>query len=145
MSTLTSAYLLDEQAVYHGKCDDTGCSTHVHRHLHTHNQTSRLSLCPGPVTIVILWHVLIRLVVQVTPYQEDEVVLVCSKEHPLSGCRYVTKEQLRELKYVSLFQSSTVKAIKNTLIQHNIQLQALQVVLVSHLPSCSQALTNSLL
>ena len=67
---------------------------------------------------------------QVTPYQEDEVVLVCSRDHPLSGRRYVTKEQLRELRYVSLFQSSTVKAIKNTLEQHHIQLQALQVVLV---------------
>ncbi len=50
---------------------------------------------------------------QVTPYQEDEVVLVCSKDHPLCGHQYVTKEELRELKYVSLFQSSTVRAIKN--------------------------------
>ncbi|DBB03856.1 TPA: hypothetical protein ACH3X1_012948 [Trebouxia sp. C0004] len=65
----------------------------------------------------------------VTPYQEDEVVLVCSKEHPLCGHQYVTKEELRELKYVSLFQSSTVGAIKNTLTEHHIQWQSLQVVL----------------
>ena len=59
------------------------------------------------------------------------MVLVCSKDHPLSGRRCVSKEQLRELKYVSLFQSSTVKAIKNTLTEHHIQWQSLQVVLVS--------------
>lgn len=72
---------------------------------------------------------------QVTPYQEDEVVLVCSKDHPLCGHKHVTKEQLRELKYVSLFQSSTVRAIKNTLTEHHIQWQSLQVVLVSTLSS----------
>lgn len=78
---------------------------------------------------------------QVTPYQEDEVVLVCSKDHPLCGHQYVTKEQLRELKYVSLFQSSTVRAIKSTLTEHHIQWQALQVVLVSTLSSLTTALS----
>ncbi len=77
---------------------------------------------------------------QVTPYQEDEVVLVCSKDHPLCGHQHVSKEQLRELKYVSLFQSSTVRAIKNTLTKHHIQWQSLQVVLVSTLSSHTTAL-----
>ncbi len=80
---------------------------------------------------------------QVTPYQEDEVVLVCSKDHPLCGRQHVTKEQLRELKYVSLFQSSTVRAIKNTLTEHHIQWQSLQVVLVSTLSSHTTALPLS--
>jgi len=70
-------------------------------------------------------------------------VLVCSKDHPLCGHQYVTKEQLRELKYVSLFQSSTVRAIKNTLTEHHIQWQALQVVLVSTLSSHTIALSLS--
>ncbi len=80
---------------------------------------------------------------QVTPYQEDEVVLVCSKDHPVCGHQHVTKEQLRELKYVSLFQSSTVRAIKNTLTEHHIQWQSLQVVLVSTLSSHTTALPLS--
>lgn len=68
---------------------------------------------------------------QVTPYQEDEVVLICSSKHPLRQSKHVSTKQLKELKYVSLFQSSTVQAIKATLTQHHIQWQALQVVLVS--------------
>ena len=68
---------------------------------------------------------------QVTPYQEDEVVLICSSDHPLKKSKNVNTKQLKELKYVSLFQSSTVQAIKATLTQHHIQWQALQVILVS--------------
>lgn len=65
-----------------------------------------------------------------TPYQQDEVVLVCSKDHPLSKQGSVTKQELEQLKYVSLFQSSTVQAIRSTLAEHRIEWKALQVVLV---------------
>ena len=58
-------------------------------------------------------------------------MLICSSEHPLSKSKSVNTKQLKELKYVSLFQSSTVQAIRATLTEHHIQWQALQVVLVS--------------
>ena len=70
-------------------------------------------------------------VLQVTPYLDDEVVLVCCKEHLLSKRESVTKRELKEFKFVSLFQSSTVQAIRSTLADHNIEWKALQVVLVS--------------
>ena len=58
-------------------------------------------------------------------------MLICSSEHPLNKAKHVNTKQLKELKYVSLFQSSTVQAIKATLTEHHIQWQSLQVILVS--------------
>ena len=55
---------------------------------------------------------------------------MCSKHHPLSKQKSVTKQELERLKYVSLFQSSTVQAIRSTLAEHRIEWKALQVVLV---------------
>ena len=59
------------------------------------------------------------------------MVLICSSEHALKKSKHVNTTQLKELNYVSLFQSSTVQAIKATLTEHHIQWQALKVVLVS--------------
>lgn len=78
-----------------------------------------------------------HILLQVTNFKDDEVVLVCSKDHALHDCRHVTKTQLRQLKYVSLFQSSTVKAIRKTLEANHIQWQSLQVVLVNLAQICS--------
>lgn len=81
------------------------------------------SLCCSPLHAVKL---------QVTPYQEDEVVLVCSTYHPLSKRESVSKKELESFKYVSLFQSSTVQAIRSTLAAQEIEWNTLQVVLVLH-------------
>ena len=67
---------------------------------------------------------------QVTPYQEDEVVLVCSRQHQLAQQQEVTPEQLSQLHFVSLFSSSTVESIHSKLEQHGINWKRLQVALV---------------
>lgn len=69
-------------------------------------------------------------------------MLICSSEHALKKCKHVNTNQLKDLNYVSLFQSSTVQAIKATLTQHHIQWQALKVVLVS-ISCCPRAWCNT--
>ena len=47
---------------------------------------------------------------QVTPYQEDEVVIIVSAGHPLAGAGHINVDQLYSLKFVSLHKSSTLQA-----------------------------------
>ncbi len=68
--------------------------------------------------------------VQVRPYQEDEVVLIVGREHPLAGGPEIDRKTLASLKFVSLHRSSTVQGIKSTLEQHGIDWKTLQVVMV---------------
>ena len=67
---------------------------------------------------------------QVTPYQEDEVVLVVSPGHPLAGAGQVELAMLRQLRFVSLQKSSTVQGIRNILQNHGVVWSSLQVVMV---------------
>ena len=68
---------------------------------------------------------------QVTHYQDDEVVIVCSGKSKLAGRAMLHKDELMSLQWVSLFKSSTVQAIKTTLEREGINWKAMQVVLVS--------------
>ena len=68
---------------------------------------------------------------QVTHYQDDEVVIVCSGKSKLAGRAMLHKDELMSLQWVSLFKSSTVQAIKATLEREGINWKAMEVVLVS--------------
>lgn len=68
---------------------------------------------------------------QVTHYQDDEVVIVCSGKSKLAGRAMLHKDELMSLQWVSLFKSSTVQAIKATLEREGINWKAMKVVLVS--------------
>ena len=68
---------------------------------------------------------------QVTHYQDDEVVIVCSGKSKLAGRAMLHKDELMSLQWVSLFKSSTVQAIKTTLEREGINWKAMKVVLVS--------------
>ena len=68
---------------------------------------------------------------QVTHYQDDEVVIVCSGKSKLAGRAMLHKDELMSLQWVSLFKSSTVQAIKTTLEREGINWKAMEVVLVS--------------
>ncbi len=74
---------------------------------------------------------------QVTPYQEDEVVLVVSPGHPLAGAQKVELATLRQLRFVSLQKSSTVQGIRNILQGHGVVWSTLQVVMVRDVASLS--------
>ena len=67
---------------------------------------------------------------QVTPYQEDEVVLVVAPDHPMAGQRVIAVRDLDSLKFVSLQKSSTVQGIRNILEDHGVVWSSLQVVMV---------------
>ena len=69
-------------------------------------------------------------VVQVRPYQEDEVVLIVGRDHALAGCEEVDRDVLASLKFVSLHRSSTVQGIKASLEQHGIDWKTLRTVMV---------------
>ena len=73
--------------------------------------------------------------VQITPYQEDEVVLVVSPEHPWAGAGQVEVADLRQLRFVSLQKSSTVQGIRNILQGHGVVWSSLQVVMVRPSPA----------
>ena len=62
---------------------------------------------------------------QVTHYQDDEVVIVCSGKSKLAGRAMLHKDELMSLQWVSLFKSSTVQAIKATLEREGINWKAL--------------------
>ncbi|BDA41067.1 probable ruBisCO transcriptional regulator [Coccomyxa sp. Obi] len=66
---------------------------------------------------------------QVRPYQEDEVVIIVGRDHPLAGCEEVDREALANLKFVSLHRSSTLQGIKASLEQHGIDWKTLQTVM----------------
>ncbi len=53
--------------------------------------------------------------VQVTPYQEDEVVVVVAADHPLAAAATITRDQLYSLTFVSLHKSSTLQGIRTQL------------------------------
>lgn len=70
-------------------------------------------------------------------------MLVCSTYHPLSKRESVSKKELEGFQYVSLFQSSTVQAIRSTLAAQDIEWTTLQVVLVQlYSPACMQVVTD---
>ena len=71
---------------------------------------------------------------QVTHYQDDEVVIICSGKSKLAGRAMLHKDELMSLQWVSLFKSSTVQAIKTTLEREGINWKAMKVVLVSEHP-----------
>ncbi len=75
---------------------------------------------------------------QVRPYQEDEVVIIVGRDHPLAGCAEMDRKELADLKFVSLHRSSTLQGIKASLEQHGIEWKTLQTVMV-RLISCSSA------
>lgn len=66
---------------------------------------------------------------QVTPYQKDEVVVVLAANHPLAGAGTINVDQLYSLKFVSLHKSTTVQGIRSILEAHSICWTGLQVVM----------------
>lgn len=80
---------------------------------------------------------------QVRPYQEDEVVLVVSPQHRFASRTHIDKDELLGLSFVSLHRSSTVQGIKNILVGHGVDWKALKVVMVSQ--SSATATANVLL
>ena len=73
----------------------------------------------------------VRAVLQVTHLQDDEVVLIVAKDHPLAAAEQISKQQLSSLKFVALHRSSTVQAIHETLEKHGVNWRGLPVVMVS--------------
>ncbi|KAK9823685.1 hypothetical protein WJX72_004627 [[Myrmecia] bisecta] len=68
-------------------------------------------------------------ILQVTPYKEDEVVIIVPKAHHFTDRSELSKEDLASLKFVSLHKSSTVQGIKNVLEQQGIDWKSLEVVM----------------
>ena len=75
---------------------------------------------------------------QVRPYQEDEVVLIVGSEHRFASRTHIDKHELLGLSFVSLHRSSTVQGIKNTLVGQGVDWRALNVVMVCQLSSAHQ-------
>ncbi|CAK0737405.1 hypothetical protein CVIRNUC_000907 [Coccomyxa viridis] len=67
--------------------------------------------------------------IQVRPYQEDEVVLIVGSQHRFASRTHIDKDELLGLSFVSLHRSSTVQGIKNTLVGHGVDWKALKVVM----------------
>lgn len=68
--------------------------------------------------------------VQILPYANDELVLIISNFHPLAQKKYILKEDLYNLNYVTLQKNSTTKnVIDKALIQNGIDVQRLKVIM----------------
>jgi DNA-binding transcriptional LysR family regulator len=67
---------------------------------------------------------------QVTPYQDDEVVVVVAADHPLAAGGTISKDGLYGLKFVSLHNSSTLQGIRSQLEAADICWTGLQVNMV---------------
>ena len=62
------------------------------------------------------------------------MVLIVGSDHALRSASEVDADDLRQLKYVSLWKSSTLQGIASTLDEHGVSWKALQVVMVGSLP-----------
>ena len=58
---------------------------------------------------------------ELTPYAEDELALILPISHPFSSLKYIQKEDLYRLRFITLNTQSTIrKVIENTLTQNGI-------------------------
>ncbi len=58
-------------------------------------------------------------VLEITPYAEDELVLILPKSHPLSSFKKIQKEDLYQLKYIVLDTQSTIRGVIDNVLNEN--------------------------
>lgn len=64
------------------------------------------------------------------PFLEDEILLIVSKSHPFASKNILSKEDLYDLNFISLYSGSTFrKFIDNVLSQNQIEINRLKIIL----------------
>lgn len=64
------------------------------------------------------------------PFVEDEIILIVPKSHAFASKNSLSKEDLYDLNFISLYSSSTFrKFIDNVLIQNQIEINRLKIIL----------------
>lgn len=64
------------------------------------------------------------------PFLEDEILLIVSKSHTFASKNILSKEDLYDLNFISLYSNSTFgKFIDNALIQNQIEINRLKIIL----------------
>jgi len=58
-------------------------------------------------------------ILEITPYAEDELVLILPKSHPLSKFKQIQKEDLYQLKYIVLDTQSTIRGVIDNGLKEN--------------------------
>ncbi|CAM9094359.1 unnamed protein product [Discosporangium mesarthrocarpum] len=88
------------------------------------NSTRRTawSVANGQIDIAIVGGQIpieLKQILEVTPYAEDELVLILPKSHLFSELKQIKKEDLYQLKFITLDKSSTIQTVIDEILTEN--------------------------
>jgi DNA-binding transcriptional LysR family regulator len=105
--------------IFRHKYPDINIELHVHC-----TKKVALAVSQGYIDIAIVGGEIplnLKSQLEITPYIEDEIALILPTAHPFASLKYIKKEDLYRLRFISLAkQSNLQKIIKSLLVQYGV-------------------------